>query len=131
MIAHYCIGDRKVYTHLVTEADTATFATGQVHAVYATFALARDAEWAGRLFVLDMCEAHEEGIGTFVHVHHLAPAWAGETVEIIATIDELEHHKIHCSFTAHVGNRHIASGRTGQKIIAREKLNTYFASLKS
>jgi hypothetical protein len=36
-----------------------------VHPVMATFSITRDAEWAGRIFVLAMKEEHEEGIGTF------------------------------------------------------------------
>ena len=54
-------GDQKTYRHRVTEADIARFESGLVHPFYATFALGRDAEWAGRLFVLEMKEEGEEG----------------------------------------------------------------------
>jgi fluoroacetyl-CoA thioesterase len=131
MVSCYHIGDCKSYTLIVRAVDTASFDTGEVHAVYATFALARDAEWSGRLFVLDMKESHEEGIGTFVEVKHLAPALVGETVVITAVIDELYKNVVNCSFTATVGSRLIAEGRTGQKIIDKAKLVSYFASLTS
>ena len=48
------IGDTKVYQKLVTAADFAHFDDGLVHAVCSTFSLAQAAEWAGRLFVLEM-----------------------------------------------------------------------------
>ena len=67
-------GDSKTFTHLVTEPDIARFESGTVHEVYSTFALARDAEWSGRLFVLEMKEEHEEGIGTGITITHHSPA---------------------------------------------------------
>ena len=56
------IGSQKYYSKLVEQADCAAFNSGLVHPVYATFALGRDAEWACRLFVLEMKEEEEEGI---------------------------------------------------------------------
>jgi len=123
------IGDKKIYRHLVGAEDTAAFAMGQVHPVYATFALGRDAEWCSRQFVLEMKEADEEGIGTFVSIKHIAPALVGSEVVFEATIDELRENEINCSFTAKTGNRPIAEGRTGQKILKREKLEKLFAQL--
>ena len=70
MVNSFKAGDKKYFTKVVSENDTATFDPGQVHPVYATFALGRDAEWACRLFVLDMKENDEEGIGTFLHIDH-------------------------------------------------------------
>lgn len=115
---------------IVQSEDIAAFHGEAVHAVYATFAIARDAEWAGRLFVLEMKEANEEGIGTFVNVEHFAPAFVGEEVMFEATIDDLRGNAINCSFTAKVGERLVAKGRTGQKIIMKEKLNQLFDSYK-
>ncbi len=51
------------------------FFAGLVHPVYATFCIARDAEWSGRLFVIDLCDDDEEGIGTSIKVDHQAPAF--------------------------------------------------------
>lgn len=94
-----------------------------VHHFYATFALGRDAEWTSRQFVLQMLEAGEEGIGTFLTIEHKSPALLGETVRITAAIDELKGNAINCSYAAKVGDRLIAEGRTGQKILKREKLD--------
>mgnify|MGYP000367271629 CR=1 FL=1 len=66
MIHPFKDGDQLQYEHTVTEQDLASFASGNVHPVYATFSVARDAEWCCRLFVLEMKEADEEGIGNEV-----------------------------------------------------------------
>lgn len=116
-------GDQRSFQKVVADQDIAAFDSGTVHNVYATFSIARDAEWSGRLFVLDMKEAHEEGIGTFIHVNHRAPAFVGETVTYIATFEEItERNEIITSFKAYCGERLIADGRQGQKIISKEKL---------
>lgn len=122
-------GDTKTFERKVTEADTAAFETGEVHPVYATFALARDAEWACRLFVLEMKEADEEGIGTQVEVKHHSPAKVGETVIFTAKVKHIERNEILCSYTASVGDRLIASGTQTQKILKQEKLKALFGAL--
>lgn len=129
--AIYKIGDRQTFERTVRTEDTAAFDSGQVHPVYATFALTRDAEWSSRLFVLEMKESNEEGIGTFVNVEHVAPAFIGDKVVFEAVIDELKGNDINCSFTAKVGDRLVAKGRTGQKILLKEKINRLFDSLKN
>ncbi|MFN3940948.1 MAG: thioesterase family protein, partial [Chitinophagales bacterium] len=99
-------GDRKYYERKVLPEDRAHFEEGgTVHQVYATFNLARDAEWSTRLFVLDMKEADEEGIGTFIEVLHVSPALIGQKVHFTAVIDAINGHEILCSFEARVGER--------------------------
>lgn len=119
-------GSKRTYTKIVGPSDIAAFDSGTVHEVYATFAIARDAEWAGRLFVLEMKDEDEEGIGTSVSVDHHSPALVGETVVYEAVIDEIYRNVIGCTFTAYVGHRLIASGRTGQKILKKDKLDNLF-----
>lgn len=106
----------------VTRADTATFATGPVHPVYSTFALARDAEWTTRQFVLRGKRADEEGIGTMLHIRHRAPAFVGEQVTITGRILRYERRQLICSFRAVVGKRLIATGRTGQMLLSHKQL---------
>jgi len=124
------IGDMKHFRKKVFPSDIAEFRSGVVHPVYATFALTRDAEWSGRLFVLEMKEQDEEGIGTFVHVDHHSPAFVGEEVEFTAILKELNKNEIVCNFEAKVGERLIATGKTGQKIIKKEKLDLLFSKLR-
>ena len=132
MILHkFALGDTKVFEKVVGESDTATFDAGEVHPVYATFALGRDAEWACRLFVLEMKESDEEGIGTFLHVNHHAPALITDTVIFKSTLKEVVGNHVICNFEAHVGNRLIASGETGQKILKKIKLEKIFEDLSS
>ncbi len=130
MLSKFNAGDQKKFERQVTKDDSAAFDSGTVHPVYATFALTRDAEWSGRLFVIEMKEDDEEGIGTFVEVKHLSPAFIGNVVEFTATIDELKGNEINCSFIARVGKRIIAEGRTGQKILKKDKIEKLFKELR-
>ncbi|MES2617995.1 MAG: hypothetical protein V4613_08950 [Bacteroidota bacterium] len=130
MIHPFKIGDTKFFEKKVTATDLAEFESGNVHKVYATFALGRDAEWSSRLFVLEMKESDEEGIGTFLNITHHSPALLGQTVTFTATISLLEKNKIDCHVLAKVGERLVAECQTGQKIIKKEKLNLLFDSLK-
>ncbi|MCX6200500.1 MAG: hypothetical protein NTY88_14970 [Bacteroidetes bacterium] len=130
MISKFKIGDKKTFERIVRQEDVAAFESGTVHELYATFAIARDAEWSSRLFVLEMKEEHEEGIGTFVNVKHISPALIGEKVLYEAVLEEEKGNEINCSFTAKVGNRIIASGSTGQKILFKKKLEKIFEGLK-
>jgi fluoroacetyl-CoA thioesterase len=122
-------GDIQEFSVIISEKDVAHFDQQQVHDVYATFAIARDFEWAGRLFVLQMIEENEEGIGTMVEVNHIAPALIHQKVQIVARLDSLIENEIICSMEARVGKRLIATGRTGQKIMNKERINRIFAAL--
>lgn len=125
----YKIGDATSLQFTVSDKDTAKFDTGEVHPVYATFALGRDAEWTTRQFVLNMKEADEEGIGTFLNIIHHSPALINSVVDITAIVTAINGHEIICSFEAKCGDRLIATGETGQKILKREKLERLFEGL--
>lgn len=116
------IGVQTSLEFTVGEKDLAEFETGVVHEFYGTFALGRDAEWTCRQFVLEMKGEGEEGIGTFLNIRHQSPALLGETVRITAEIIRLEGNSIDCSFEVKVGERVIATGTQGQKILKLEKL---------
>ncbi|MEO6830847.1 MAG: hypothetical protein ABI378_01360 [Chitinophagaceae bacterium] len=126
----FSCGATKTFHHIVSPADAARFESGEVHAVYSTFALARDAEWSGRLFVLEMKEEGEEGIGTAISVVHHAPALLGQEVIFIATLVAVERNEVITTFEAKVGQRLIASGEQRQKIVRKEKLDKLFESLR-
>jgi fluoroacetyl-CoA thioesterase len=123
-------GDIKTFSHIVVDGDAARFESGEVHHVYSTFAIARDAEWSGRLFVLEMKETDEEGIGTGVTVNHRSPALMGQEVNYTTTLLEVTKNEIVVEYTARVGDRIVADGKTWQKILKREKLDKLFESLK-
>lgn len=122
-------GDIKEYAHVVQEADLAAFSSGVVHPVYATFALGRDAEWCCRLFVLDMKDEGEEGIGTSLTIHHVSPALLGQEVCFEATLVSIIGNDIQCRYEARVGQRVVAYGTQGQKILSVNKLKHAFSNL--
>ena len=125
------VGDVRTITKVVTDADLATFETGNVHPFYATFALGRDVEWACRQFVLEMKEADEEGIGTFLNITHKSSALLGDTVEIKATLTELHGNTVNCSFEVLVSDRLVAEGTQGQKILKKEKVDRLIAQIRA
>jgi predicted thioesterase len=117
-------GDQKIYRKTVTPDDLAAFHGEVLHAVYATFALARDFEWSSRLFFIDMKEDDEEGVGTRLEIIHRSPAFVGEEVTITATVDKIEGNELLCRIEARVGERLIADGMTGQRMLKKERLYT-------
>lgn len=123
-------GHERRFSRLVRPEDCAAFDSGSVHPVYATFALARDAEWCSRLFVLDMKSPEEEGIGTMLTVEHLSPAPEGATVEFTAVAESIHGHELICTFEARCNGKLVAKGKTGQKLLKKEKLERLFQSLR-
>ncbi len=125
-------GDTKEYEIIVTSADIAAFESGVVHEVYSTFALVRDAEWSGRLFVLDMKDDDEEGIGVHIEVDHIGPAFVGNKVRFQASFEGVdEKGVIKTGFKAYVKDRLISKGIQGQKIIKKEKIGRLFNELSN
>jgi len=130
MINPFKVGDVKAHQFQVLESDVAQFETGLVHSVCSTFKLAKEMEWSSRLFVLEMCEESEEAVGTRLEINHQSPAFIGDEVEVLATIESLEKNELICSIQVKVGEQLIASGKTGQKILSKEKINRIFSRLE-
>ncbi len=130
MISKFQPGDKKQYYKKVKQDDVAAFDSGEVHPVYSTFALARDVEWAGRLFVLEMKEGDEEGIGTSLSIEHRAPAFVGEEVSIESSVLSINKNEIICKYDVYVGDRLVARGVQGQKILKKAVLEEKFDQLK-
>lgn len=125
-------GDKKEYTKQVQPHEIAAFESGIVHEVYSTFSIAKDAEWSGRLFVLEMKEEGEEGIGTSISIDHKSPAFVGEKINYVATFEEITTKgEIITTYKAFVGNRLIAEGRQGQRILPKSKIDEIFARILS
>lgn len=116
------IGDKISLEFTVGSDDLASFNNEEVHPFYSTFALGRDVEWTCRQFVLKMKETDEEGIGTFLNIRHLSPAMRGSLVHIEAIIVNLKGNQIDCEWEARVGDRVIAQGVQGQKILKLDKV---------
>jgi len=125
------VGDVRIIRKCVADSDLAEFETGVVHPFYGTFALGRDVEWACRQFVLDCKEEDEEGIGTFLNIEHQSPAMLGQEVTIEATLHEWEGHRLVCTFEVKVGERLVARGTQGQKILPKEKVQRLIDSIQN
>src|SRR5262245_12723627 len=119
-------GDTRVFRTRVAEADQAIFLGKLLHPVCSTFALARDFEWSSRLFFLEMKENDEEGVGTFLSIDHKGPAFVGEEVTFTATVEKIEGMELVCSIEAVASGRVVATGKTGQKMLKKERLAAIF-----
>jgi predicted thioesterase len=124
-------GDKKQHSFKVKSDDVAHFEQEAVHDVCATFTLAREIEWATRLFVLEMLEEGEQGIGTHLNIEHLSPALLGNTVLIEAEYNGIQEREILCSYIVKVNERLVAKGTTGQKVLQKEKLAKIFDKLSN
>jgi fluoroacetyl-CoA thioesterase len=116
-------GDKKIWETEVTQDKLAAFDAGVVHPVYSTFALGRDVEWACRLFVLEMKEPGEEGIGSYLSIDHLYPAPLGSRVQVEATLEAVTGNEVACTYEAYANGFLIAKGRQGQKIIDKARFD--------
>jgi predicted thioesterase len=123
------VGDTKEYRAYVTEEKLARFDAGLVHPALSTFYLVKEAEWCCRLFVLDMLEEGEEGIGVFVSAKHLSPAPLGALVVYRATLEKVEKNQIDCAYQVFWGQTLIAEGKQSQKIINKAKFDATLNAL--
>lgn len=121
-------GARKLHSFIVDEKDLATFQGQVLHRVCSTYKLGQEMEWSSRLFMLDLIDEDEEGVGTMLHIEHLAPAFVGDEVEVIAIFDSFEQKHLLCDIEVKVGDRWIAKGRTGQRLLSKDKLQEVFKS---
>jgi predicted thioesterase len=119
-------GEQRTMTYLVKREDVASFQGVVVHNVCATFTLAREVEWATRQYMFDLREDDEEGIGTFLSINHQAPAFVGEELVIESTVESLQGHELICAYIIRVRERVIATGKTGQKVLKKEKIQAIF-----
>lgn len=117
---------RKDYRYVVTAADTATFHGETVHEVCSTFVLAREIEWTTRQFMGSLCDHDEEGVGTQLTIEHKSPAFVGEAIIFTADIEALNGNELICTYQARVADRLIATGKTGQKILKKDKISRIF-----
>ena len=119
MLQPFSPGAQKRYRTEVTPEKAAQFQGEIVHPYYSTFALAQDAEWACRLFVLEMKEPHEEGIGTFLSIHHVGAVPVGAQVEIVATLLWVKDRTVHCSYEVFWEGKRVAYGEQTQKVLEK------------
>ncbi len=123
------IGDIRTHQFIVTDDHLATFESGPVHPVCSTFVLAREMEWVSRLFVLEFCDDNEEGVGTRLEIKHKSPAFVGDELNLSAKVNAFKKDELICEIEVKCGDRIIAMGSTGQKIMTKDKITQIFTSL--
>lgn len=124
------LGTIKKFQRIVEVKHIAKFDSETVHNVCSTFQIAKDAEWVCRLFVKEMKEDFEEGIGTYVSVEHASPALIGQIIEYTAVLTELNGNELIAEWKAKVAGRLIAKGNQIQKILPKVKIDAIFDGLK-
>lgn len=120
-------GSAKFHDFVVNQKDLAKFTEGLVHPVCSTFALAREVEYASRLFVLEGKAEDEEGIGTFLEIKHIAPALLGARIHCKAEVLTHIEQELICKVDVYEGEKQLASCRTGQKVLKKEQLKKIFS----
>jgi predicted thioesterase len=119
-------GDQKVYRKIVLAEDQAAFHGEVLHSICSTFALARDFEWSSRLFFIEMKEEDEEGVGTFLSIDHKNPAFVDDELIFTATVETVHGNELICNIEVKSGDKVIATGKTGQKMLKKDKLKRIF-----
>jgi predicted thioesterase len=130
MKAIYQPGDYLQTSFEVSPSDWAVFHGETVHKVCSTYALAREAEWVCRQFVLQMREDHEEGLGNGLTIDHRSPALTGEVVVMVATLVSVSGTSVNCTWEAKVEDRLVACGTCGQTLWPREKIASHWQSFE-
>jgi fluoroacetyl-CoA thioesterase len=91
---------------------------GRVHAVYATYTMAKHFEEAGRKLLVPHLEDGEAGIGRSVSVEHLAPSWVGDRLTVTATCVDVTGGRLTCSVEAvDAYGRRLGRGTTVQAVL--------------
>ena len=76
--------------------------------------------------MLDLIEDDEEGVGTMLHIDHKSPAFEGEEITVMARFESLTSGELICAIEVKVNERLIALGKTGQKLMKKDKLLKIF-----
>ncbi len=129
-------GHQAVFETTVTDQMTVDFEhpdpkLGKLHAVYATYWMAKHMELAGRMIILPFLEPHEDGIGSKVDVNHLASALPSMKIKIVATHTHTEGNRIFATMQVwnELGDL-IGEGSTEQVFLPKAKLERMFAKLE-
>ena len=117
-----------IHTYTIDPKDVAAFEGTTIHPVCSTYTLAREIEFATRQHIFDLKQDSEEGIGIHLSIDHLSPAHVGETITITSSIDSFSNGNLTCNYDVKVGDRLIAQGQTGQKILPRDIIQKIFSN---
>lgn len=114
----------------VTPDMVAAFEGQTVHELYSTSNLIHHMEWAARKTILPYLEAHEEGMGYHVDVHHTLLTPKGMRVRVRATVSAIRDTKVECEVEAFNTRGKVAKGIIVQSIVHKSWLQTKIKELE-
>lgn len=117
-------GNTAEVTAEVTEDMCPAFDGLVVHRVYSTWSMAHHMELAARKVLAPHLEDHEEGIGSYLSIDHVAPTPVGHAVRVVATAVEVGPTTVVCDVNAYDGDRLVGRGRQVQRVLPRAKLES-------
>ena len=122
MKAGLTVGQKATVEFMVSHDMFAQFEGAVVHPLLSTSSLVHQMEWAARKTILPYLEAHEEGMGARVDVHHLMPTPSGVNVTVRATVSNVRDNKVECEVEAWHFRGKIARGSVVQAIVEKSWL---------
>ncbi len=115
----------------VTPQMTVEFDGRPLHPFYPTYWACHHAEQASRRILEPYLEAHEDGIGSGLFIHHHAPALVGQTVTVVATATRVRGNHVICHFEMTERGRRIAHGDVHQVVIPKQRIREMAEEVKN
>jgi fluoroacetyl-CoA thioesterase len=109
---------------------TVEFGGRPLHSFYPTYWACHHAEYVCRLVLEPYLEAHEDGIGSGLFIHHHAPALIGQRIKIIATATRVRANHLACHFEITERTRRIAHGDIHQVLIPKVRIQEMRETLR-
>lgn len=107
---------------IVVDAERTIDFMGEDLRVYATPSMIKDIEYACRDLILEHADWDEDSVGVRVEVDHLGATLMGQTVEVTATVAELEGPRVTFAVAVRDPLEPVGRGRHIRFIINRDQL---------
>ena len=120
------VGNTSSISFTVTEQMQARFDGHVIHPVCSTWDMAHQFENAARRTLESHLEDEEQGIGSFLSLDHVKPAPIGSTVEVEATITELDRTTVVCEIVATIRGEICATGKQVQRVLPSSSISRLF-----
>ena len=111
------VGNTAFNAFTVTQQMQPCFQSTVIHPICSTWDMAHQFEIAARKTLEPHLEDGEQGIGSFLSIDHLKPAPVGVTVDITATVTEIDESTVVCEMTAKTGDQLCATGKQVQRVL--------------
>lgn len=111
------VGTSIATTRTVLPADRAAFEDEDIHDVYSTVAMVRDAEHISRWLFRQGLADGEEGAGASITLRHHSPVPVGATVDLVATVATAEGRKMVTTVEVHHDDQVAATAEFTQVVL--------------